>query len=374
MGGPLEPAVNAHVATTNLSKRFGAAEVLDRVDLAVERGALVTLLGPSGCGKTTLLRLIAGLVAPDEGSICDRRGRCDAHAAAQAQRRSRLPELCALSAPDGRGKRRLRSSGQGPRDALKSRLRSQRALALVQMERFGDRPVRALVRRPAAARGAGARAGGRAERASLRRSAERARPQPARDDAGRAAASLEGSWRDRGLRHPRPGRGADNVRQGRGHERGADRTIRRSGATLCAAAQPVRDALCRRFVRASRERLRRAMAGAFASTRLRVRSSPRAICRRAPLRSFRTRPENIEIGAGDRAGSQSDRGARSPRDLSGIAHPRSGGRRRGRRFHSRDRRRSLRFQRRATPWSCPGRRPVLSFSPMRGRRHEQRAR
>ena len=65
----MEPAVNAHVATTNLSKRFGAAAVLDRVDLAVERGALVTLLGPSGCGKTTLLRLIAGLMAPDEGSI-----------------------------------------------------------------------------------------------------------------------------------------------------------------------------------------------------------------------------------------------------------------------------------------------------------------
>ena len=43
--------------------------VLDSVDLAVERGALVTLLGPSGCGKTTLLRLIAGLAAPDEGSI-----------------------------------------------------------------------------------------------------------------------------------------------------------------------------------------------------------------------------------------------------------------------------------------------------------------
>ena len=69
MGGSLEPAVNAHVAATNLSKRFGASKVLDRVDLAVERGALVTLLGPSGCGKTTLLRLIAGLAAPDEGSI-----------------------------------------------------------------------------------------------------------------------------------------------------------------------------------------------------------------------------------------------------------------------------------------------------------------
>ena len=69
MGRSVEPAVTPHVAVTSLSKRFGASTVLDRVDLSVERGALVTLLGPSGCGKTTLLRLIAGLTAPDEGSI-----------------------------------------------------------------------------------------------------------------------------------------------------------------------------------------------------------------------------------------------------------------------------------------------------------------
>jgi len=42
---------------------------LDRVSGTVRKGELVTLLGPSGCGKTTLLRLTAGLIAPDEGSI-----------------------------------------------------------------------------------------------------------------------------------------------------------------------------------------------------------------------------------------------------------------------------------------------------------------
>lgn len=42
---------------------------LDRISANVRRGELVTLLGPSGCGKTTLLRLTAGLLAPDEGSI-----------------------------------------------------------------------------------------------------------------------------------------------------------------------------------------------------------------------------------------------------------------------------------------------------------------
>jgi NitT/TauT family transport system ATP-binding protein len=42
---------------------------LDRISATVRKGELVTLLGPSGCGKTTLLRLTAGLLAPDEGSI-----------------------------------------------------------------------------------------------------------------------------------------------------------------------------------------------------------------------------------------------------------------------------------------------------------------
>jgi len=42
---------------------------LDRFDLAIERGAFVSLLGPSGCGKSTLLRIIAGLVEPSAGAI-----------------------------------------------------------------------------------------------------------------------------------------------------------------------------------------------------------------------------------------------------------------------------------------------------------------
>ena len=42
---------------------------LDRVTATVRKGELITLLGPSGCGKTTLLRLTAGLIAADEGSI-----------------------------------------------------------------------------------------------------------------------------------------------------------------------------------------------------------------------------------------------------------------------------------------------------------------
>ena len=50
-------------------RRFGPTLAVDRVTLDVADGSFVALLGPSGCGKTTLLRLIAGFEAPDEGRI-----------------------------------------------------------------------------------------------------------------------------------------------------------------------------------------------------------------------------------------------------------------------------------------------------------------
>jgi putative spermidine/putrescine transport system ATP-binding protein/spermidine/putrescine transport system ATP-binding protein len=50
-------------------KRFGAVTAVERMDLDIAEGSLVTLLGPSGCGKTTLLRMLAGLEEPTEGDI-----------------------------------------------------------------------------------------------------------------------------------------------------------------------------------------------------------------------------------------------------------------------------------------------------------------
>ena len=54
---------------TGVTRRFGATVAVDDVTLHVPHGSFTTVLGPSGCGKTTLLRLIAGFLAPESGSI-----------------------------------------------------------------------------------------------------------------------------------------------------------------------------------------------------------------------------------------------------------------------------------------------------------------
>lgn len=53
----------------NISKSFGKRAVFRDFSCSFSEGRICCVLGPSGCGKTTLLRLIAGLEAPDSGTI-----------------------------------------------------------------------------------------------------------------------------------------------------------------------------------------------------------------------------------------------------------------------------------------------------------------
>src|SRR5437868_9072704 len=59
----------AVVERESLTKRLGEAAALDGLTLTIQHGTLVCLLGPSGCGKTTTLRLVAGFIDPDQGTI-----------------------------------------------------------------------------------------------------------------------------------------------------------------------------------------------------------------------------------------------------------------------------------------------------------------
>src|SRR5258705_2967178 len=64
----------ALLSLRDVSLAFGGPRLLDRVDLQIERGERVCLLGRNGEGKSTLLRLIQGVIAPDEGEVIRRQG------------------------------------------------------------------------------------------------------------------------------------------------------------------------------------------------------------------------------------------------------------------------------------------------------------
>jgi iron(III) transport system ATP-binding protein len=59
----------SRLVLTDVSRRFGSVTAVDHFSLTLQPGEFVSLLGPSGCGKTTTLRMIAGFLAPSEGTI-----------------------------------------------------------------------------------------------------------------------------------------------------------------------------------------------------------------------------------------------------------------------------------------------------------------
>ena len=62
------------LSVKGLKRSFGMGDskvdVLNGIDLEIEKGEFLCILGQSGCGKSTLLNIIGGIDSPDEGSIC----------------------------------------------------------------------------------------------------------------------------------------------------------------------------------------------------------------------------------------------------------------------------------------------------------------
>ncbi len=57
------------ITVTNLSKAFGAVQAVQAVSFSAPNGKITGLLGPNGAGKSTTMRLIAGVLEPDEGRV-----------------------------------------------------------------------------------------------------------------------------------------------------------------------------------------------------------------------------------------------------------------------------------------------------------------
>ena len=80
----------------NVTKRFGEIVALDRISLSLARGEFFGLLGPNGAGKTTLMSLVAGLRAPDSGSISISGQRVGPNAMAPRHELGFVPQAIAL--------------------------------------------------------------------------------------------------------------------------------------------------------------------------------------------------------------------------------------------------------------------------------------
>ncbi len=71
---PAGSAASPLVVLRSVGVRRGAHTILSDIDLTVDSGEVLTVIGPNGGGKTTLLKVVLGLIKPDEGSVSQRPG------------------------------------------------------------------------------------------------------------------------------------------------------------------------------------------------------------------------------------------------------------------------------------------------------------
>jgi sodium transport system ATP-binding protein len=127
-----------------LSKQFGVVRAVDGVSLHVNAGEVVGLLGANGAGKTTVLRMLAGILTPDGGSVSLAGTRMDSHPLAAKRRLGFLSgdtQLYQRLSP-----REILAFFGGlyemPQAALRARIAN--LIAELDMGAFADRPCATL--------------------------------------------------------------------------------------------------------------------------------------------------------------------------------------------------------------------------------------
>ena len=91
-------AMQEILMTQNLCKRYGNTLAVDNVSISVPQGSICGLVGKNGAGKTTLMRMLCGLVAPNQGSIClvPNQARTSTTVGAVVESPSLYQEFCAM--------------------------------------------------------------------------------------------------------------------------------------------------------------------------------------------------------------------------------------------------------------------------------------
>ena len=229
-----------YLSLRGITKTYAGLAVVSDVSLAIRKGEILTILGPSGCGKTTTLKIVAGFIEPDPGSVLVEDTRRGSSVEPRARRRDGVSELRALSPPD----RRHRTSPLACACAGCLKPRSPRQvddmLARVRLMPFRDRYPKEL-------------SGGQQQRVALARALiitpkvlllDEPFSQPRRQAAQAAARGIPGNppqlQHHVGFRHARPGRGVRALRQGRGDERRRGRAVRRAVGNLFPPALALR--------------------------------------------------------------------------------------------------------------------------------------